>query len=87
MEHAIIAWCDWRHRWIVSGKTGLRSPFCERPHYGIDRCTWGTDWTRATELLTYEQGVRAFRETSRLSESDRAALTGGTLEKVYKWTP
>jgi L-fuconolactonase len=53
--------------------------------FGINRCMWGTDWTRATELLTYEQGVRPFRETSRLSESDRAALMGGTLEKVYKW--
>ena len=24
--------------------------------FGIDRCMWGTDWTRATELLTYESG-------------------------------
>ena len=23
--------------------------------FSIDRCMWGTDWTRATELLTYEQ--------------------------------
>ena len=22
---------------------------------------WGTDWTRAVRLLTYEQGVEAFR--------------------------
>jgi L-fuconolactonase len=53
--------------------------------FGIDRCMWGTDWTRATELLTYEQGVRPFIETNRLSDNDRAALMGGTLEKVYKW--
>ena len=55
--------------------------------FGIDRCMWGTDWTRATELLTYEQGVRPFRETTRLSDSDRAKLMGGTLEQVYKWAP
>lgn len=55
--------------------------------FGIDRCMWGTDWTRATELLTYEQGVRPFRETHRLSDGDRAALMGGTLEKVYQWGP
>jgi predicted TIM-barrel fold metal-dependent hydrolase len=55
--------------------------------FGLDRCMWGTDWTRATELLTYEQGVRPFRETSRLSDSDKAALMGGTLEKVYRWSP
>ena len=53
--------------------------------FGIDRCMWGTDWTRATELLTYEQGVESFRATKRLSDSDRAKLMGGTLEKVYKW--
>ena len=55
--------------------------------FGIDRCMWGTDWTRATELLTYEQGVRPFIETNRLSDNDRAALMGGTVEKVYKWSP
>ena len=26
-----------------------------------------------------------FRETKRLSESDKAALMGGTLQNVYKW--
>jgi predicted TIM-barrel fold metal-dependent hydrolase len=55
--------------------------------FHLDRCMWGTDWTRATELLTYEQGVRPFRETTRLSDSDKAALMGGTLEKVYRWMP
>jgi predicted TIM-barrel fold metal-dependent hydrolase len=55
--------------------------------FGLDRCMWGTDWTRATELLTYEQGVRPFRETTRLSDGDRAKLMGGTLEKVYRWSP
>jgi L-fuconolactonase len=54
--------------------------------FGIDRCMWGTDWTRTSGMLTYEQGVRPFRETTRLSEDDRAMLMGGTLEKVYKWS-
>ena len=36
-------------------------------------------------MLTYEQGVAPFRNTSRLSDSDRAKLMGGTLEKVYRW--
>ena len=40
---------------------------------------WGTDWTRAVGLLTYKQGVEAFRVTDRLSDSERAALMGGTL--------
>ena len=48
---------------------------------------WGTDWTRAVEFLTYEQGVEAFRVTDRLSESERSTLMGGTLAKIYNWSP
>ena len=55
--------------------------------FGFDRCMWGTDWTRAVELLTYEQGVEAFRITDRLSESERSTLMGGTLAKIYNWSP
>lgn len=53
--------------------------------FGIDRCMWGTNWTRTSGVLTYEQGVAPFRDTARLSDSDKAQLMGGTLEKVYKW--
>src|SRR4029434_1205359 len=53
--------------------------------FGFDRCLWGTDWTRAVGLLTYKQGVEAFRVTDRLSESERAALMGGTLPRGYAW--
>ena len=55
--------------------------------FGIDRCMWGTDWTRAVKLLTYEQGVEAFRVTDQLSDSERSALMGGTLAKIYNWSP
>lgn len=55
--------------------------------YGLDRCLWGTDWTRAVALLTYAQGVEAFRVTDRLSDSDRAKLMGGSLQRIYKWAP
>ncbi len=55
--------------------------------FGIDRCMWGTDWTRATALLTYAQGVEAFRVTDRLSDGDRATLMGETLRRVYRWAP
>ena len=55
--------------------------------FGFDRCLWGTDWTRAVKLLTYEQGVEAFRVTDQLSDSERSALMGGTLAKIYKWSP
>lgn len=55
--------------------------------FGFNRCMWGTDWTRAVALLTYRQGVEAFRVTDRLSDSDRAALMGETLRRVYRWSP
>ena len=55
--------------------------------FGFERCMWGTDWTRAVGLLTYAQGVEVFRVTSRLSDSDRATLMGGTLQRIYHWAP
>ena len=55
--------------------------------FGFDRCLWGTDWTRAVGVLTYEQGVEAFRVTGQLSESERSALMGGSLMKIYNGSP
>ncbi len=55
--------------------------------FGFERCLWGTDWTRAIHVLTYEQGVEAFRVTDTLSDSERAMLMGGALTKVYNWSP
>ena len=55
--------------------------------FGLDRCLWGTDWTRAVKVLTYQEGVEAFRITDRLSESDRATLMGATLARIYQWSP
>jgi L-fuconolactonase len=55
--------------------------------FGIDRCMWGTDWTRAVKFLTYAQGVDAFRTTDRLSQSDKAKLMGSTLTRIYGWSP
>ncbi len=53
--------------------------------FGIDRCMWGTDWTRTIGMLSYEQGTKPFLESTRLSDGDKAKLMGGTLEKVYNW--
>lgn len=55
--------------------------------FGLERCLWGTDWTRAVNLLTYKQGVEAFRVTDQLSDAERATLMGGSLAKIYKWSP
>jgi predicted TIM-barrel fold metal-dependent hydrolase len=55
--------------------------------FGLERCLWGTDWTRAVNLLNYEQGVEAFRLTDSLTDAERAVLMGGALADIYKWTP
>ena len=55
--------------------------------FGLERCMWGTDWTRALAMLTYEQGVAPFRATDRLSDEERAMLMGGALARVYDWGP
>jgi L-fuconolactonase len=36
-------------------------------------------------MLTYKQSVDAFRVTDRLSDTDRATLMGGALQRIYKW--
>jgi predicted TIM-barrel fold metal-dependent hydrolase len=55
--------------------------------WGLDRCLWGTDWTRAYAVVNYEQAVVPFLETKQLSDSERATLMGGACAKAYGWSP
>jgi L-fuconolactonase len=55
--------------------------------WGFDRCLWGTDWTRAFAVVNYENAVKPFVETKRLSEGERAMLMGGACAKAYNWSP
>jgi len=55
--------------------------------YGIERCLWGTDWTRAVALVDYDQATAAFRETDRLGPAERDALMGGNVARIFRWTP
>jgi len=55
--------------------------------WGLERCLWGTDWTRAYAVVNYEQAVEPFLKTARLSESERAMLMGGACAKAYRWSP
>ena len=55
--------------------------------WGFERCLWGTDWTRAFAIVNYEQAVKPFVETTRLSETERALLMGGACAKAYGWSP
>jgi L-fuconolactonase len=55
--------------------------------WGFERCLWGTDWTRAFAVVNYENAVKPFVETKRLSDSERAMLMGGACAKAYNWSP
>ena len=55
--------------------------------WGLERCLWGTDWTRAHAVVNYERAVVPFLETKRLSDSERAMLMGGACAKAYGWSP
>ncbi len=55
--------------------------------FGFERCMWGTDWTRATALVTYADAVEAFRQDEWLAPGERAALMGGTLSRIFDWEP
>lgn len=55
--------------------------------WGLDRCLWGTDWTRAFAVVNYEQAVKPFLETKRLSDSDRKILMCDATAKAYGWKP
>ncbi len=55
--------------------------------WSFERCLWGTDWTRAAAVLTYEQGAEPFRRTDRLTEDERAMLMGGAAARTYGWQP
>ena len=55
--------------------------------WGLDRCLWGTDWTRAFAVVDYEQAVEPFHLTDRLTESERATLMGGACARAYDWKP
>ncbi|MEQ8494630.1 MAG: amidohydrolase family protein, partial [Gammaproteobacteria bacterium] len=55
--------------------------------FGLERCLWGTDWTRATAFLSYAEGVDAFRLNERLDSDERARLMGGNAARLYRWQP
>jgi predicted TIM-barrel fold metal-dependent hydrolase len=55
--------------------------------FGMSRLMWGTDWTRAVDHCSYHDAVAAFRDTGRISDGDRAELMGGTVQRVFGWSP
>ncbi len=55
--------------------------------WGIERCLWGTDWTRTFAVVNFEQAVEPFRQTNTITASERAMVMGENCAKVYRWSP
>jgi predicted TIM-barrel fold metal-dependent hydrolase len=55
--------------------------------FGVERLMWGTDWTRALAHCSYHEAVAAFRDSDRLTEGERAELMGGTVHRIFGWSP
>jgi predicted TIM-barrel fold metal-dependent hydrolase len=53
--------------------------------FGTGRCIWGTDWTRALDFSSYEQGLAYVKDSDQLSADEKDALLGGTLSCIYRW--
>jgi L-fuconolactonase len=55
--------------------------------WGLERCLWGTDWTRAFAVVNYAEAVEPFLKTKLLNDTERAMLMGGACAKAYGWSP
>ena len=54
--------------------------------FSLERCMWGTDWTRAINFISYRESVDCFLNSSPLSLSEKAQLMGNTLDNIYGWS-
>jgi hypothetical protein len=48
---------------------------------------FGVFASRAYAVVNYEQAVKPFLKSDRLSDSGRAILMGGACAKAYRWSP
>ena len=55
--------------------------------WGLERCLWGSDWTRTFALVDYKQAVGPFQMTDRLTKAEKGELMGGACAKAYGWKP
>ena len=52
--------------------------------FGIERVMWGTDWTRVPRA-TYRQATDFIRDSTMLSATEKEALMGRNLRRVFRW--
>jgi L-fuconolactonase len=61
-------------------------PVVERfiEEYGVERCMWGTDWTRVTNA-SYRSGTDYLRFADWLSDDVKDTVFSGTARQVFGW--
>lgn len=52
--------------------------------FGIERCIWGSDWTRVSSH-SYSEALRYLTESTELSVSEKAQILGSNLRRVLRW--
>jgi predicted TIM-barrel fold metal-dependent hydrolase len=55
--------------------------------FGVRRLMWGSDFTHLGARIPYADAVGFVLATPTLSRSEKEALMGGTLERVFRWEP
>jgi L-fuconolactonase len=87
--------CHTKISFIANGPEGCRDGYpCRSFHkvvmevvdlFGAERCAWGAHFPleKYSPALTYAQAVRIYQEELPLSAEARAAILGGTADRLY----
>lgn len=51
--------------------------------FGLDRVMWASDYTRVSQLMSYEHAVAYMRDTAEFNSAEKAKLLGGTAARVF----
>jgi len=51
--------------------------------FGLDRVMWASDYTRVSQLMSYEHALAYARDTDELTTTEKAQLLGGTAARVF----
>lgn len=54
--------------------------------FGIDRCMWGSDFTRCKPLHTYREAVDFLLLTDEVSAADKETLFSGSIRRWLRWS-
>ena len=87
--------CHTKLSFIANGPEGCRDGYpCQSFHgvvmevidmFGPERCAWGAHFPleRYSPALTYAQALRIYQQELPLSQEARAAILGGTADRLY----